>query len=49
MISKQIIEDINNSSAIRAMFTEGQQLAQEIGAENVYDFRSEERRVGKEC
>lgn len=38
MISKQIIEDINNSSAIRAMFTEGQQLAQEIGAENVYDF-----------
>ncbi len=38
MISKQIIEDISNSSAIRAMFTEGQQLAEQIGAENVYDF-----------
>lgn len=38
MISKQIIEDISNSSAIRAMFTEGRQLAEEIGAENVYDF-----------
>lgn len=38
MISRQIIEDISNSSAIRAMFTEGQQLAEQVGAENVYDF-----------
>ena len=38
MISKQILEDISNSSAIRAMFIEGQAMAELIGAENVYDF-----------
>lgn len=38
MVSKQIIEDIANSSAIRAMFTEGRQLAEQIGEENVFDF-----------
>lgn len=38
MVSKQILEDIGNSSAIRAMFIEGKALAEKIGAENVYDF-----------
>lgn len=38
MVSKQILDDIANSSAIRAMFTEGRQLAEKVGAENVYDF-----------
>ena len=38
MVSQQILKDINNSSAIRAMFTEGKKLAARVGAENVYDF-----------
>lgn len=38
MLSKQMIFNLENSSAIRQMFIEGQELAQEIGAENVYDF-----------
>ncbi len=38
MVSQQILNDINNSSAIRAMFTEGKKLAARVGAENVYDF-----------
>lgn len=38
MVSKQILEDISNSSAIRAMFIEGQALAEQVGAENVFDF-----------
>ncbi len=38
MVSKKILEDMKNSSAIRAMFTEGKLLAEKIGAENVYDF-----------
>ncbi len=38
MLSKQILEDISNSSAIRAMFTEGKKLAQSVGEENVYDY-----------
>ncbi len=38
MLSKQIMEDISNSSAIRKMFIEGQEMAREVGAENVYDF-----------
>lgn len=38
MVSKRILADIANSSAIRAMFTEGQELARKVGAENVYDF-----------
>lgn len=38
MVSQQILNDINNSSAIRAMFTEGKKLAAKVGVENVYDF-----------
>lgn len=38
MVSKQILNDIQNSSAIRAMFVEGKALAEKVGAENVYDF-----------
>ena len=38
MVSKKILEDMKNSSAIRTMFTEGKLLAEKIGAENVYDF-----------
>ncbi|MCR5666793.1 MAG: pyridoxal phosphate-dependent aminotransferase [Eubacterium sp.] len=38
MLSKQIIEDVSNSSAIRAMFTEGIELAKKVGQDNVYDF-----------
>ncbi len=38
MISKQIMEDMANSSAIRAMFIEGQQMAEKVGKDNVYDF-----------
>lgn len=38
MVSKQILNDISNSSAIRAMFVEGKALAEKVGAENVYDF-----------
>lgn len=38
MVSKQILEDISNSSAIRAMFIEGKALAEEVGRENVFDF-----------
>lgn len=38
MISKQILEDISNSSAIRAMFIEGRAMAEKIGEENVFDF-----------
>ncbi len=38
MLSKQMLFNLKNSSAIRRMFIEGQELAQEIGAENVFDF-----------
>lgn len=38
MLSKQILEDISNSSAIRAMFTEGNELAKKVGRENVFDY-----------
>ena len=38
MISKKMVDDVKNSSAIRAMFEEGQRLAALYGAENVYDF-----------
>ena len=38
MVSKQILLDIQNSSGVRAMFTEGKELAAKVGAENVYDF-----------
>lgn len=38
MISEKMKNYVKNSSVIRAMFEEGQQLAQIHGAENVYDF-----------
>lgn len=38
MISKQMQKEVAGSSAIRAMFLEGKEMAKEIGAENVYDF-----------
>ena len=38
MISKQMQQEIAGSSAIRAMFLEGKELAKQVGAENVYDF-----------
>lgn len=38
MISKQMQQEIAGSSAIRAMFLEGKELARQVGAENVYDF-----------
>lgn len=38
MISDKMVNLVKNSSAIRAMFEEGNRLAKEFGAENVYDF-----------
>lgn len=38
MISEAMIDLVNNSSAIRAMFEEGNRLAAIHGAENVFDF-----------
>lgn len=38
MISKQMQQEVAGSSAIRAMFLEGKELAGRIGAGNVYDF-----------
>lgn len=38
MVSKKIQKAIKESSAIRAMFIEGKELAAKYGAENVYDF-----------
>ena len=38
MISKKIEKALQGSSAIRAMFVEGKQMAEKYGAENVYDF-----------
>ncbi len=38
MVSKKIKEALAGSSAIRAMFVEGKELAAKVGAENVYDF-----------
>lgn len=38
MISDRMIDLVNNSSVIRAMFEEGKRLAGIYGAENVYDF-----------
>lgn len=38
MISEKIKDLVSNSSAIRAMFEDGQKLAAIYGAENVYDF-----------
>ena len=38
MISNKMMEFVKSSSAIRAMFEEGKRLADQFGAENVYDF-----------
>ena len=38
MLSKQMLYNLENSSAIRKMFMEGQELAEKVGAENVFDF-----------
>ncbi len=38
MISDKMIDLVNNSSVIRAMFEEGKRLAGIYGAENVFDF-----------
>lgn len=38
MISEKMLEMTKNSSAIRAMFEEGRRMAEQFGAENVYDF-----------
>lgn len=38
MISKKMQQEVAGSSAIRAMFLEGKEMAAKIGAENVYDF-----------
>lgn len=38
MISKKMLEFVNQSSPIRAMFEEGKKMAACYGAENVYDF-----------
>lgn len=38
MISDKMMEFVKGSSAIRAMFEEGKKMAQQYGAENVYDF-----------
>ena len=38
MISNKMVNFVKNSSAIRAMFEEGNRLAKLYGAENVFDF-----------
>lgn len=38
MVSKKIQKALEGSSAIRAMFVEGKEMAARYGAENVYDF-----------
>lgn len=38
MISKKIANSLAGSSAIRAMFLEGKEMAQKYGAQNVFDF-----------
>lgn len=38
MVSKKIKTALAGSSVIRAMFTEGKEMAKKYGAENVYDF-----------
>ena len=38
MLSKKIKQAMAGSSAIRAMFMEGKEMAAKFGAENVYDF-----------
>ena len=44
MISQKIQKALQGSSAIRAMFVEGNELAARVGRENVYDFF-----IGESC
>lgn len=39
MISKSMTQLVQGNSVIRALFEEGREMAREVGAENVYDFR----------
>lgn len=38
MISKKMEPLVANSSVVRAMFEEGKRMAEQFGAENVFDF-----------
>ncbi|MCL1817772.1 MAG: pyridoxal phosphate-dependent aminotransferase [Spirochaetaceae bacterium] len=38
MLSEKVVENLRNSSAIRAMFEEGAKLKKEFGEANVFDF-----------
>ena len=38
MISDKMRKNVENGSQIRAMFREGKEMAEKVGAENVYDF-----------
>jgi len=38
LISEKMLGFVKNSSVIRAMFEDGKKMAEEFGAENVYDF-----------
>lgn len=38
MIAKKMVKYVEGSSVTRAMFEEGKKMAQQFGAENVYDF-----------
>lgn len=38
MVSEKMRLSVQNGSAIRAMFREGKEMAQEVGEENVFDF-----------
>lgn len=38
MVSKKIAQSLEGSSVIRAMFSEGKEMAAKYGTENVYDF-----------
>lgn len=38
MIAKKMVKYVEGSSVVRAMFEEGKKMAEQFGAENVYDF-----------
>ena len=47
MVSKKIKKALEGSSVIRAMFTEGKEMAKKYGAENVYDFSLGNPEIGR--
>ena len=49
MISKKYKDMLSNKSIIRQFSEFAIARGAQIGYENVFDYRSEERRVGKEC